>query len=375
MAPLKNSRNAEYTKEFNRKLFLRMLRMAPASRADLARGMGLTRAATSLIADELIREGWIEEREACGTCRGRTPIPLALCPDAAYAVGVYLNRTGCEAAIEDLAGNLIVREKIRLDSTDNMLFELAAAIAAMIEREKIPYEKILGAGISAPGPLDAERGIILNPPKFDLWHQTEICRNLEALLKMPVYLENNAACLARYHYGKEALHGSEDFLLLLVDSGVGSGVISGGKVLKSTGAFTCELGHVSIRFDGKPCPCGNTGCLEAYAAIPNLLQGTPYASWKQVIDDPAANQLWQQELEYLAAGVSTMANLISIDTVVLAGDLLYGVEKTAPLLEEKLNGRILRRFLQSIRVLPACSGPHVAVSSAAQIVFDQFLTV
>lgn len=376
----RNPRNAEYTKEYNRKMLLRLLRTAPMSRAELARQMGLTRAATSLIADELLQEGLITETIATSTKVGRTPVPLMLHPNAGYAVGVYLNRDGCTAGIVGMDGTLLIQTRLHLTgiSSSEKLMPLVTAIRHMIQTTDIPWSKFVGIGVSAPGPLDGENGRILNPPRFNLWHNTDISSFLSAQLRLPVYLENNASSLARYNQGKAEAKGSRDFLLLLVDSGVGSGIICGDKILKGAGYFTGELGHASIDFHGRLCDCGNIGCLEAYAAIPNLLRGSPFPTWKALIDslpNPAAQKLLEQEAEYLAAGIITATNTISIDTVLLAGDLQYGIEHIAPVLETMVNRRILRRNILPLRILPSCSGPNTRIHAAADIAFGRFLMV
>lgn len=376
----RNARNAEYTKEYNRKMMLRLLRNCPMSRAELARQLGLTRAAASLIADDLLQKGLITETAATGTKVGRTPVPLMLRPDAGYAVGVYLNRDGCTAGIVGMNGTLLTQTRLHLTGTggSEKLMPLVSAIRNMVAQTEIPWSKLVGIGVSAPGPLDGENGRILNPPRFNLWHNTDICSFLNAQLRLPVYLENNASSLARFNQGKAEAQGSQNFLLLLVDSGVGSGIISGDKILKGAGYFTGELGHTSIDFHGRTCACGNIGCLEAYAAIPNLLQDTPFSTWKEVIDhlpEPAAQQLLEQEAEYLTAGIVTATNMISIDTVLLAGDLLYGIEHMSPLLEAAVNRRILRRDILPLRILGSCSGPNARVQAAADIAFGRYLIV
>lgn len=377
----KNARNAEYTKEYNRKLFLRLLRAEPLSRSEIARKMGLTRATASVIADELLQEGFILGSGGGEVHRGRTPIPLSLNSNACYAVGVYLSRNGCTVGLIDICSHLIGEKHLLLSGAqkNNITELLSSTISQLIGEAKIDSKKIVGVGISAPGPLDGERGLILNPPRFDLWHNTDICSIIRDELSIPAYLENDASCLARYNMGKREAGGSEDFLLLLVDSGVGSGVISRGKLLKGLGYFTSELGHTTINFQGKKCECGNIGCLEAYAAMPNLLASTPFSKWEDVIDqfesDPKARVLVAAEAEYLAAGICNMANIISIDTVLLAGDLLYGIERIAPILEEKVNRHTLRRDVSPISIKAAASGPNVKVLAAADIAFGRFLSV
>jgi len=281
----------------------------------------------------------------------------------------------------DICGTVLAKERLLLEGAGNWekLEILANAIDAMLRRMDIPRGKVLGIGVSAPGPLDGEGGRILNPPRFDMWHYAELGTILRQRLGLPVYLENNASCLARYNQGKAEVRGSENFLLLLVDSGVGSGVVTHGKILKGAGYFTSELGHTSIDYKGRSCTCGNLGCLEAYAAIPNLLRDTPFATWADVMDhvdeDPRAAQLLELETDYLAAGVANMTNMVSVDTVLVAGDLLYGAEKLSPILEQKINRRTMRRSILPVRVLPSCSGPDARVQAAADVAFGRFLMV
>lgn len=377
----KAARNAEYTKEYNRKNFISLLRVEALSRAELARRMGLTRACTSLIAEELLKEGVIEETVAVSVQKGRSPIPLRLRAECGYAVGIYLNRDGCTAGVVDIRGEVLCHNRIRFEgnAAASKLDPVIREVRNLIAQSGIDTDKLVGIGVSAPGPLDGENGRILNPPRFDLWHYTDIATSLEKEFQIPVYLENNASCLARYNLGKPEAQGSENYLLLLVDSGVGSGIIVNGKVLKGAGFFTSELGHTSINFQGRHCACGNVGCLEVYAAIGNLLAESDFDNWKQLIDSlpesEAARQLLQQEAEYLAAGIINLTNLVSIDTVLIAGDLLYGIDKLTPVLERTVNERILRRAILPIKILPSCSGPNARVQAAADVAFGRFLAV
>lgn len=373
----KNTRNAEYTKKYNRNFFLRLLRAESMSQAEIARKMGLTRAAVSLITEELTQEGFVVQAESGASGRGRPPVLLSLIPDAAYAVGICLNRDGCYAGLIDICGNVRAKEQIRLEANADKIAALEKAVRRLLETSGVAPEKLAGIGISAPGPLDGEKGVILNPPRFDLWHNMSVCTELKEILRVPVYLENDASCLAQFHCGKPQLGDSEDFLLLLVDSGIGSGIISGGKLLKGVGYFTSEIGHTSIHYNGKRCVCGNIGCLEAYASIPALLADTPFRQWRELMDrcpeDPRAFDLIHRELNYLATGIMNTANLVSIDTVVLAGDIAWGADFTAPILEEKLKQRSMRRDRLPLKVIPAISGEDTPILSAADIAFNRFL--
>ena len=109
-------RNSAYTKQHNRRRLLGILRQSPVSRAELSRRMGLTRAAISLIADELIAEGVIREstHQTLTGSPGRAPTLLKICENAYYAVGISLRRSGCMIGIEDLSGQLLLSKVLSL---------------------------------------------------------------------------------------------------------------------------------------------------------------------------------------------------------------------------------------------------------------------
>lgn len=365
-------RNAEYTKEYNRKVVLQLLREKPVSRAELARLTGLTRAATSLIAAELLEAGVIRELAPETAGRGRSGIPLAVCPDKYYAVSVCLEREACEVGLCDFAGTPLIRRK--LPPNGSTIVEVMTQIEQLLGQ--CDRERVLGIGICAPGPLDAERGIILNPTGFNQWHGMEVVARLSEGFSMPVYLENVAMALAMHQL---RMSSSRNYLLLLVEQGIGSGVITRGRPLSGSNHFNCELGHTSIRYDGRRCECGNCGCLEMYASVPNLLRGTQFSGWKAMIDAletaPEAETLLRREAVYLTAGIVNMLNLVDVDTVYLAGDIRYGFPRLSEEIRRELEHRTPLRGERELQLIPADSREDVRIVSAADIVFSRFLDV
>ena len=370
-------RNAEYTKLYNQKTFLRLLRREAQSRADVARKMGLSRAAASLIADELLRAGLVKETFAPALkATGRPPITLSVADDALFALGVYLNRDGCSAGIVSLSGKVLLRARFRI-SPERKLDALTESLEKLVAASGVPKEKFLGVGISAPGPLDAAHGKILNPPHFSLWHNTAIAEEVSSRLSLPVTLENNATSLAAYSLLRPETERSDNFLLLLVDSGVGSGLVLNSKLFFGGDGNTGELGHTPIQTDGIPCPCGGYGCLEAYAAIPNLLKDSRFSSWEDIMNErllsPDAAALFEKEMGYLTHALTGVTNLLGIDTVLLAGDLRYEGEITAKALTERVSARLLRRGERPFRVACAHADENTKPRAAAESVFSKFL--
>lgn len=363
-------RNADYTKEYNRKAVLRNLRHNAMSRAELARATGLTRAATSLIVEDLLNLGIVTELAPQSVGRGRSATPLALRPDCYYALAVDLARKGCSVGLCDMAGNLLQQRKV--PDQDNLVGAIIAELKGLLEL--VDREKVLGIGISSPGPLDCENGRILNPPRFERWHGVEIGRLLSGALDMSAYLEHDVCALALHQLETGQ---SQNFMLVLVDIGIGAAIISDGK--RNSKYFTGELGHTTIRFDGRLCECGNRGCLETYASIPALLEGSEFSNWDELIDNvdknPDARHLLDQEAVYLSAGLINLLNLIPVDTIYLAGDICYRYELLAQRLQREIRAKALDRSKGNIKIYPSSQDPNVGVLAAADVVFSRFFTV
>ena len=367
-------KNAVYTKEYNRLQILRLLRQQPASRAELARATGLTRAAISLITEELIAEGLVKESATVveNHARGRMPVLLKLCPDAMYAVGIYLTRFDCCVGICDFRGSVILQKRMRLPQQVGELLDLlVGTVEQLIAESGLSRDKLLGVGISAPGPVDRVAGVILNPPEFDAFHDLAIGSSLQERLGLNVWLENDANAAALHNYMDGQFAGKENFLLLMVDSGVGSGVIWNGKLLHS-----CELGHVSIDHRGTPCACGSRGCLETYASTSRIMKQYPqYESWEQLVESKDGQGALKKQAEYLAAGIVNFTNILPVETVLLCGQLGCCAGYIAPMIRAELRGKTLALGKMEVSVLPALCDPDRGLQEACCIVIGRFLQI
>lgn len=146
-------------------------------------------------------------------------------------------------------------------------------------------EPLEGIGASVPGPTDPERGVLINPPNLPGWHDVPIGPLLEEALGAPVRVENdaNAAGLAEATWG--AGRGVADLVYLTMSTGVGGGVISGGRLIVGAFGGAGEPGHLPIETPGRPCACGLRGCLEAYVG------GRAWQAWLRETLDPAGRSV------------------------------------------------------------------------------------
>jgi glucokinase len=162
------------------------------------------------------------------------------------------------------------------------LAELADEARALCAEAGVALPTLAGVGVSVPGPLDPEQGVLRSPPNLPGWNDVPVRRWLGAALGLPVYLENdaNAAALAEWRFG--AGRGFRHGVYLTMSTGVGAGLVLDGRLYAGRQALAGEAGHAPVEWDGEPCACGARGCLEAYvggaAWTRRLARVTPAAS-------------------------------------------------------------------------------------------------
>jgi glucokinase len=141
---------------------------------------------------------------------------------------------------------------------------LAEHARALVARVGASLERVAAVGVSVPGALDLEAGVPLRPPNLPAWDRAPVREVLAAALGRPLGIENdaNAAALAEWRFG--AGRGARDVVFLTMSTGVGGGLVLGGRIHRGLLCAAGEVGHIPVEWDGEPCACGQRGCLEAY---------------------------------------------------------------------------------------------------------------
>ena len=171
-----------------------------------------------------------------------------------------------------------------------------------------PGHEIISCGAASAGLVDTEAGIVRLSPNLPEWRDVQLGRMLEDALKLPTTLENDANAAAYAEYVLGAARGATNAIVLTLGTGIGGGLILGGRLYRG-GGFAGEVGHTVIERDGEPCPCGNTGCLERYANAEALV------NWaRQSLDAGASSTLSGEALTAKEIGRAANAG----DAVALA---------------------------------------------------------
>lgn len=348
---MQKSANLYDVKDQNRKLVLDLLRRRPRSRTDLAQATGLTRQAMSLIADRLLDEGLIVEagRQEGGV--GRNPTLLEIRPDDRYIAGINLTRVRADIGIADLQGNVLCGRTILVAGAAPQA--LLAQIGDILQQQlaDFPSDKLLGLGVSAPGPLDYRSGLVCNPPGFPGWCNIPVGEILTGLTGLPVLVENVADAMALEELYFGCCKEQSNFLVMLVDEEIGAGIVVNGALYRGRAGFGGEIGHISIQYDGRRCECGNRGCLSRYAAVPEILRGTTYTGWSALVDavgrDTAASELLEREAEYLSAAMVTAINLLDLERILIGGEISYQPQRLLAAIGKRLRERVITHAAQA----------------------------
>ena len=377
-------RNAQEMKAGNRLNVLRLLRRESLSRSELAGRTGLTRAAMSLIVGELLVDGMVVEAARRKSAAGRRPVPVELNPDYAHSLGLTISRTGSEAGVADLCGRLLCRVPIDIAglTRQESLRRMKDCLRGLMRKHAPLSGRWLGLGISTPGPVDVAAGAILNPPNFEIWHNVCLAAEMRNLGIGNVFLENNAQALTMAEKTFGAGRESKSFVLLEVEAGIGSGIVSNNGLYSGWRGFGNEIGHTSIDMNGPLCDCGLRGCVEMYASVPRVLakaqkRNARIQNWHALMDRAAAGdafcqRLLREQARALGTAIVNVINVLELDAVVLTGDVLYRGELIRADVERFLNETAINRWLRHVPVFLSPLGERPELMAAAGIPAEKY---
>ncbi len=183
-------------------------------------------------------------------------------------VGVDLGGTQIRSAV--LRGATLLSRVGLLTGEDlgpkSVIPRMQDAVEQALAAANVTLDQVAGIGIGAPGPLDSRTGVVFSPPNLVGWHNVPLQNIFFTRFNVPVFVENdaNAAALAEYMFG--AGRGSQEIVYLTISTGIGGGVITGGRILTGIVGTAAELGHMTIDMHGPRCACGSIGCLESLAS-------------------------------------------------------------------------------------------------------------
>ena len=269
-SPTINAASQAGIAETNRSRIMRHLYRS--SRAQIATALGLTPAAITKITAQLIEAHAIEETGDLDGKKNRRSIGLALDTAHFHVIGVKFARSLVQIGVFDLTGNQSSLTTLPYVSNDT-IGETIATVHSTIEQLLHEDPTIVAIGMAVPGPYLRNNGHTAVVSSMQGWRAINFIDEFANSFTVPVFIEQDARAgvLANSLFDPNS-NGEPNLAYYLVGEGVGLGVIDHGRIINGALGTATEIGHVSIDVNGKPCDCGNIGCLECYCSTPAIHQ-------------------------------------------------------------------------------------------------------
>lgn len=304
-------------------------------------------------------------------------------------IGIDLGGTRVKAGLVlgDTLSEVLV-ERVGDKSQDAIVATLAALVSRLDPAGKAHV------GLAAAGVLDAKAGLVRESPNFPLWRDFPLGTDLARVTGRDVLLENdaNAVILGEARYG--VAKGRRSVIGYTLGTGVGGGLVLEGQLYRGERGMAGELGHVTVEPEGRPCNCGNHGCLERYAGqgglhqsalespvlAPHLedMRDTPRRLLTFATGGPdiaqeltdAARAIFARAGRYLGQAAASLIHTLDVTTIVLAGGIAGAFPFLAPAMQAELVARTFRSMSRDVTILQGTLDTHAGLLGAAAVARD-----
>ena len=313
-------------------------------RMELVEACGLTKMAISNIINEFLEKDIAVETVKSEEKRpGRKSTLLRLSPGAKKIIGLMIHRNSISATLCDCRLNVIRANTVRFTECD---LEFLLEKAFMLIDEMMDGNEVLGIGVGSIGPVNSEKGIILNPPAFYGIKDVPIVQILQERYGLPVYLDYHYNCAARAEKYFGIGEKYKNFIFLGITEGLGISVVVDGRILTRMIGTSSEFGHVTVDYNGKECFCGRRGCLGNYM-------------------DFSSKENIRESVKILCAALMGICDLLMPQAVIIRDEQLSLTSEHLEWMQKELNQKIIARDYQSIEVCRSYRGQELEAAGCA----------
>lgn len=367
---------------------LRLIRTDRAStRSDLRRLTGLSRTAVVSRVDALVEAGLVLLGAELASTGGRPPGRLVFHAEAGIVLSAAIGRSRSQLAAFDLAGRELASSSLDHavgSSADEVMPGVAAHLRGLVEGCEPP---VMAVGLSLPGTVDPVRAVSVDSPVMAGWDGVELAPYLAGAGwadDVPIYVANDADVLARSERLGHA-RTFEDLLVVKASTGLGLGIIAGGQVVSGHLGGAGEIGHTKVdAAHGRPCRCGDTGCLETLAGGWSLVaglaeQGNEVTHVRDVVGlalggDAAAKALLRESGRRLGEVLAVAINLLNPQAVVLGGDMGAAFDVYVAGVRESVYARASALATRDLQFHPSTFGDRAGIVGCAAMAIEEVLS-
>lgn len=306
-------------------------------------------------------------------------------------VGVDVGGTKIAAGLVDAEGRIQSQVRVPMVSHSSAEAGLNAVLGA-IAQVTAGSQGIAGIGICSPGPLDPFAGVVLNPPNLPCWRNFPLAESVQKVYPVPVKVDNdaNAAALAEARWG--AARGYKNVFYATIGTGIGTGIVFGGKIFHGRTGAAGEGGHNSVDYRGPICGCGKPGCIETLASgnaiarrarervaagtsssMLELAGGNVEAIRGETVGkaflagDRFAEELILETIEMLAVWLANMIDLLDPEVIVIGGGAATLYQPFYDVLRERIPHLTVNPRSSEVPVFPAHYGADAGIAGGAAL--------
>ncbi|MEV4716046.1 ROK family transcriptional regulator [Micromonospora noduli] len=361
---------------------------AAVSRADLSRLSGLSPSTVSQRVEALISQGLLEEAGAGQSRGGRRPRQLAVPTGGAVVGAIDLGAHHARVGALDLSGRVVQARTLPVrieDGPEAVLGALLNEVATLVDGDPAASRggsatgALRGVGIGIPGPVQHSTGRIVSPSRMPGWNGFDVAAFCAGRVDVPVIVDNDANLMALGAH--RTAHSELDHAVYIkAGTGIGSGVISSGRLHRGAQGSAGDISHCRVVADpAPPCTCGNAGCLEAVASGAALVtalreQGVPVSDLTGVIrliddGDRQATALARQAGRAVGEILAVVVNFFNPQVVAIGGRLA-DCEPLLASMRATLYERCLPLATQTLLIERVAAGQDLGITGAAHLVID-----
>lgn len=301
-------------------------------------------------------------------------------------IGLDLGGTNLKYALGKETGDIVKKmmKPSLADQDQKKIFEnIYSAIHELLEEAKREKESVLAIGIGSPGSIHFEKGkLIGKTPNIESWANAPIKKNIENRFNITTWVDNDANVVALAESRLGAGKGFANALCLTLGTGIGGGLILDNQLHRGAHHSAAEVGHTIVEFDGRPCNCGNRGCLEAYTAAPAIVERyrkklkrtgltynvseltTEFIFEKAELSEDLARQTIEETCNYLGAGIASIVNVVDPDVVIVGGGVSDAGPEFVQRIEDVVKEYSIKAIAKDLKVVKATLGNDAGVAGA-----------
>jgi len=371
-----------------------------ASVSEIFTAVGISSPTCLILLNELISDDVLEKKGKGESMGGRKPDSYVLKDGTFYIVSIEMEKFRTRAAILDNNNNYItsIHTSLKAISKDQSAIpDLKAFVDKLINAAQIDKSKIVGVGISMPGLVDAERGTNYTYLRSDDKEKT-LQEVLMGELGYPVFLQNDVKCAAIAESKHGLAKGISDALVVLMDWGVGLGIIMDGKMRKGSRGFSGEIGHIPLIDEGVLCYCGKKGCLETVAsgiALAGMAKEGIKSGQHSLLNElsdheidkiephlviDAANRGDQYAISILSVvgsnlgkGIATLVQLFNPEVIILGGKMAEAKQYITIPITQAINTYSMTEIRENTKIITSELGQDSCILGMASVVINNIL--